>query len=274
MDFGRPHGEAALVPPDSVSWQVFKNPVARRGGGVAAVSLARAAPRVRAGVGAHAGFRTDPGRRLQRTGLAALVTVYAARSVAEHMIAGIGRMHQGVAGSTPAGERYSASDAHLLTWVQATACFGFVEAYCRYVRPLGAEAYDGFLAESTPTARLYGALHAPACRAELEALFAAMRPRLEPSPVVFEFLDIMRGVPILPAPLRPLQGMLVRAAVEVVPGWVRSALGLTQAYGLRPWEAPLVRQVGRLADRVVLRSGPAAQSCLRVGLPADHLYRG
>ena len=66
--------------------------------------------------------------------------------------------------------------------------------------------------------------------------------------------------------------MLVRAAVETVPGWVRERLGLTAAYGLRGWE-PLVRCLGRLSDRVVLRSGPAAQSCLRLGLPADHLHR-
>lgn len=273
VDFTRPLGEAALVPSDSVSWRMFKNPVALFVGGVAAVILELAEPRVRAGVWEHSGFRTNPVRRLRRTGLAALVTVYGARSVAERMIAGIGRMHAGVAGSTPGGETYRASDGGLLTWVQATACFGFAEAYSRYVRPLDGQALDRFLAESVPAAHLYGALGAPACRTELDALFVAMRRRLEPSPVMFEFLDIMHRAPVFPAPLRPVQGLLVRAAVELTPDWLRRTLGLTRSYGLRAWETPLVRQMGRLADRVVLPPGPAAQSCLRLGLPADYLHR-
>ena len=255
-----------------MSWRVFKNPVALLVGGMAAVVLELAEPRVRAGVWEHSSFRSDPVRRLQRTGLAAMVTVYGARSVAERMIAGVVRRHGAVSGTVPGGEAYHARDPDLLTWVHATAAFGFAEAYSRYARPLGPEAFDRFYAEGVPAARLYGALHAPASGAGLHALFASMRGRLEPSPVVFEFLDIMRAAPLLPAPLRPVQRVLVRAAVEVVPGWVRDRLGLTAAHGLRGWE-PLVRRLGSLSDRVVLRSGPAAQSCLRLGLPADYLYR-
>ena len=67
--------------------------------------------------------------------------------------------------------------------------------------------------------------------------------------------------------------MLVRAAVEMTPEWVRQRLGLSTAHGLRAWERPLVRQAGRLADRIMLRASPAVQSCLRLGLPADYLYR-
>jgi uncharacterized protein (DUF2236 family) len=100
-----------------------------------------------------------------------------------------------------------------------------------------------------------------------------MRPRLEPSPIVFEFLDIIASAPAFPAPLAPMQRMLVRAAVETTPGWVRERLGLTAAYGLRPWEAPLVRLAGAAADRVMLTSSPAVQACLRLGLTADFLYR-
>ena len=75
IDFAEPAGEPALVPADSVSWQVFKNPVSLFIGGVAAVILELAEPRVRAGVWDHTSFRTDPVPRLQRTGLAAMVTV-------------------------------------------------------------------------------------------------------------------------------------------------------------------------------------------------------
>ncbi|TCH99879.1 DUF2236 domain-containing protein [Roseococcus sp. SYP-B2431] len=272
IDFSQPRGEAALVPPDSVSWQVFKNPVALFIGGVTAVILELAEPGVRTGVWEHSSFRTDPVPRLQRTGLAAMVTVFGPRGLAESMIGGVVRMHDKVAGHTPAGEAYRANDVKLLSWVQATAGFGFVEAWHRFVRPLSPAELDRLYAEGAPAARLYGALEAPASQAELEALFEQMRGRLEPSPIVHEFLDIMRRAPALPAAARPMQRMLVRAGVELVPGWVRERLGLEARQGLRGWEWPVVRAVARLADRLMLPSSPAVQSCLRLGLPADYLY--
>ena len=87
VDFTRPAGESALVSPDSVSWRVFKNPIALYVGGITAVLLELAEPRVRTGVWEHTTFRTDPIPRMERTGLAAMVTVYGARSEAERMIA-------------------------------------------------------------------------------------------------------------------------------------------------------------------------------------------
>jgi len=273
VDFTQPRGEEALVAPDSVSWRIFKNPVALFIGGVAAVILELAEPSVRTGVWEHSSFRSDPVRRLQRTGLAAMVTVYGARSTAEAMIAGVVRLHDRITGETPAGQAYRANDVGLLTWVHATAGFGSTEAYSQYVRPLGREERDRLYAEGASAARLYGALEAPTCDAELRALFESMRKRLEPSPILFEFLAIMRDAPAFPMPLRPMQRMLVRAAVEMTFEWVRRRLGLTAAYGLRPGEKSLVRQVGGLSDKIMLRSSPAVQSCLRLGLPADYLYR-
>lgn len=273
VDFTQPPGEVALVPADSVSWRVFKNPVTLFVGGVAAVILELAEPAVRTGVWEHSSFRTDPMRRLQRTGLAAMVTVYGAGSIARAMIAGVVRMHGKVEGTTPAGEVYHANDVRLLTWVQATAGWGFAEAYRHYARPLDRGELDRFYAEGAPAARLYGALDAPISEAGLTALFASMHDRLEPSPIVLEFLDIMRAAPILPAMLRPVQRLLIRAAIEMIPDRIRERLGLDSSVGLRPWQRPLVRAMGALADRVMLRSSPAVQSCLRLGLPADYLYR-
>ena len=65
IDFLRPAGEAALVPADSVSWRVFKNPLSLFVGGVTAVIMELAEPRVRAGVWEHTTFRSDPLRRLR-----------------------------------------------------------------------------------------------------------------------------------------------------------------------------------------------------------------
>jgi hypothetical protein len=83
-----------------VSWRVFKNPLSLFIGGVTAVIMELAEPRVRTGIWEHTTFRVDPIRRLRRTGLAAMVTVYGARSTAEPMIARIRPMHEMVAGTT------------------------------------------------------------------------------------------------------------------------------------------------------------------------------
>ena len=129
FDFSRPRGEPALVRADSVSWRVFKNPVSLFVGGVAAVILELAEPSVRSGVWDHSSFRKDAVLRLRRTGAAAMMTVYGPRSAAENMIQRVVRLHDRVRGVTPDGTPYHANDARLLDWVQATACYGFIEAY-------------------------------------------------------------------------------------------------------------------------------------------------
>jgi uncharacterized protein (DUF2236 family) len=273
VDFGRPEGEPALAAPDSVSWRVFKNPVSLFVGGVTAVILELAEPRVRTGVWEHSSFRTAPLPRLKRTGLAAMVTVYGARSVAERMIAGVRRMHDRVTGDTPAGAAYGANDVALLDWVQATASFGFMEAYHAYARPLSPADRDRFYAEAAPAAGLYGAVGAPASVAGWEAQLAAMLPGLERHEIVFEFLDLMRRTAILPAPLRGLQGALIRAAVAITPVEVREVVGLGREWDLGPIEGRLVRLAGAAADRIPVKGTPAVEACLRMGLPVDYLYR-
>jgi uncharacterized protein (DUF2236 family) len=88
---------------------------------------------------------------------------------------------------------------------------------------------------------------------------------------VFEFLAIMRSAPILPLPLRPVQHLLVRAAIDLTPCWLPTILRLDK-HGLHAWEARVVRQAGAFADRLVLKTNPAVQACRRMRLPADYLY--
>ncbi len=272
-DFSQPVGEAALAAPDSVSWTVLKNPVVLFIGGVAAVVLELAEPRVRTGVWEHTSFRERPLDRLRRTALATVMTVYGPKSRAEAMIAQVTRLHGRVRGVTPNGEPYGATDPELLTWVQATAAFGFLEAYHTYVRPLPDNERDRFYAEGAPVARLYGATQSPRSQAELAALFDRMRDRLEPSPIVLEFLGIVRRMPALAAPLRPVQGLLVRAAIDILPPWLRERLGLA-AWAPAPWQRRIAQRLAAQADRLLLGSSAAVQSCRRLGLPADYLYTG
>lgn len=273
VDFSSPPGEPALVPPDSVSWRIFKNPVALFVGGVAAVILEFAEPRIRTGVWEHTTFRTDPVARLRRTGLAAMVTVYGARSISEKMIARVRKMHERIEGVTPAGVPYRANDPELLDWVQATAAFGFLEAYSAYVAPLAPHDRDRFFGEGRVAAALYGSTGAPRSEADWRAHYEKMRPAFDASPIIFEFLDIMRRAPALPGFVRLTQNSLIRAAVDIVPESARTLLGLDDWYGLRPFEKLLVRRMGRRADRWVLPSSPAARACVRMGRPADWLYR-
>ncbi|WP_244470259.1 oxygenase MpaB family protein [Microvirga vignae] len=274
FDFSVPALEPALVSADSVSWRLFKNPVSVFIGGVTAVLLEFAEPRVRDGVWQHSTFRSDPLTRLQRTGLAAMVTIYGPRSKAKAMIAGVVRRHERVAGQTSEGEPYHANDPVLLDWVQATAGFGFTEAYHAYVRELTAGERGSLFTEASPIARLYGAVGAPESQQELDALFESMQPRLVPSPIVFEFLDIMAQAPILPGPARPLQRILLKAAVEILPPWMRERLGLEAAWSLDPVERILVLGIAKAGERLVLPSLPAVQSCRRLGLSDTFLYQG
>ncbi|WP_419252160.1 oxygenase MpaB family protein [Caulobacter sp. ErkDOM-YI] len=273
VDFTVPAGEPALAAADSVSWRVFKNPIALFVGGVTAVILELAEPRVRSGVWDHSTFRTDPLGRLKRTGLAAMVTVYGARSTAEAMIAGVGRQHARVSGQTPDGQAYRADDVELLNWVQATASFGFMEAYSALASPLSDAEKDQFYAEAAPAAALYGAVGAPTSRAAWERQLAAMLPRLEASEIVLEFLTLMRETKIAPGPVSRLQRPLIRAAVGLVPAQVREVLGLGAEWLPRPFELKAIALAGRLSDRIAVPEAPPARACVRMGLPGDWLYR-
>lgn len=272
FDFAAPVGEPALVPSQSQLWAIFKNPVTLFIGGVSAVILEFAEPKVRDGVWQNSSFRTDPMARLQRTGLAANVTVYGAAGPAKAMIAAVNQLHGRIAGVTTGGEEYQASDPWLLNWVQATATFGFLEAYSAFASPLNEARFDQAYRESAIAAKLYGAVGAPTSRAEQRLLFQVMEERASPSPIIFEFLEIMRNVPALPLAARSLQRPLVRAAVDILPPWARRRLGLSTHWSLRPAERSLVKLMARMADRIVIPASPAVQSCRRMGLPDDFLY--
>ncbi|MXO99540.1 DUF2236 domain-containing protein [Altererythrobacter xixiisoli] len=267
FDFSQPAGEPALTPRDSISWRVFANPVTLFIGGVAAVILELAEPSVRAGVWEHSSFRTDPVLRLRRTGAAAMMTVYGPQSAAREMIARVVRRHDQVRGALPDGTPYFANNSRLLDWVQATASYGFIEAYSAFAAPLTpAEKSRGF-AEAEKAARLYGANNPPLTLAQWHFMLAQVSTTLEPSDILLDFLDTMRTAPILPRMLRPMQRMFVRAAIDMLPADIRSRL-LLVGRGLGPADRAAVRAMARLAERLPLPGSPPAQARLRVG-PAE-----
>jgi len=270
VDFSTPAGAPALLAPDSVTWRVMKNPIALIVGGIAAVMLELAEPRVAAGVWDHTTFRANPVGRMKRTGFAAMVTIYAPAEAACAMIAGVSRRHARIAGETADGVAYRAGDPELLDWVQATASFGFLQAYRRYARLLPPADCDRFFAEAAPIAALYGATGAPRTVLECEALLARMRHKLAPTPALRDFLRILRDADFLPAPLLPLRGAMIAAAASLLPQWMHPLLGPRPAFP--PGGETMLRMLGAAGERIVLRSAPPAQACLRLDLGADYLY--
>jgi uncharacterized protein (DUF2236 family) len=133
----------------------------------------------------------------------------------------------------PRRRAFCASDPELLEWVHATACFGFVEAYHAYVRPLTLVERDRFFSEgvrrqsSTAPARTGIAV-------STRSLFARVSGQLQPSDIVLEFLRIMRRVPALCAPLQSLQGVLAKAAIELIAAGLPDRIGLGKAWSLAP----------------------------------------
>lgn len=273
VDFAHPPGAPAFCGPQSVSWRVFKNPIALSIGGVAAVLLEFADARIRTGVWEHSTYKQDPIGRSQRTGMAAMIGVYGPQEAARRVIAGVSNMHARVSGRTPNGEPYAALDPDLLDWVSATATWGFVTAYHRFAAALTAEETQLYYAEGEPVARLYGVANPLSSDAEFEAMLDKLTPRFEPHPIVGEFLDIFQNSSgALGAP-RALRKTIARGAVSILPPAVRARLDLGAAYDLSPLGARALRVLGALAERTPIPGAPPAEACRRLGLPADFLYR-
>ena len=68
-----------------------------------------------------------------------------------------------------------------------------------------------------------------------------------------------------------MQSLLIRAAIDLTPHWLRTIVGLTDD-GLNALEAGVVRQIGAFADCLVLETNPAVQACRRMRLPTNYLY--
>lgn len=266
FDFENPVGDPGYFGPGSVTWAVFANPVPMAVGGIAATILELAEPRVRAGVWNHSTFRKEPFNRVQRTGIAALVTAYASRDQAERLTSRVRRMHDGVKGVTERGEPYHANDPELLRWVQVTAGWGFLEAYRRFVHPeLRPEVADRYYAEGVAVAPLYGlaAADVPTSKAAIDEYMEGMAARLEPSAVLEEFLGLVRGVPFL-LPIAAAQQVLVDSAIDLLPRWAREKLDLRTNRGARGMRIASLRVMAKVADWG-LRASPAHKACFRVG---------
>jgi uncharacterized protein (DUF2236 family) len=230
-----------------MAWRVHANLVALAVGGVAAVILELAEPRVRTGVWEHSNFRTEPLARMQRTAESAMITTFGPTAAALARIEMINRLHARISGVTPEGRAYRALDPELLEWVHLTAGYGFLNAYVRYVDPRTSRTeQDRYYREGGRVGRAFGVLDPAVSVAAVEARIEAMRPSLRPHRIIGEFLQIVARSSPLGPPGRPLQPLLVRAAVDLLPPALRRDLNLPE------------RPLARAAVLVIMRAFASA----------------
>jgi uncharacterized protein (DUF2236 family) len=80
--------------------------------------------------------------------------------------------------------------------------------------------------------------------------------------------------PALPWPLRPMQSIMIRAGIAVLPQWVIGRLELDgEKWQLQSWERRVLQRLGAWLERVPIPMSPPVLACRRMGLPADYLYR-
>ena len=275
IDFLHPEGDPGLLGPGSVGWKVSANPVVSAVGGIAAVILELSEKHVRAGVWDHSTFKTDPIKRMERTGMAAAAVTYGPTGMAQATFDRVTRMHERVSGTTHDGKPYEAMDPALLTWVHVTAAWGFLNAYIRYADPsLSSKDQDRYFREGQVMGKGFGAQWVPASRAEADAYMAEMTPTLYANETVQEFLALVRNATPLGWAGKPMQRLVTQAAIDLLPKELQAQCGVQVSPFVRPTVRPMVRALAHTARATVRRmpDAPANQACRRMGVSTDCLW--
>ena len=239
---GRVHGDASMFV-----------------GGLRAVLLQTLHPAAMTAVAEHSGYRGDMWGRLARTSRFLAVTTFGTADDAQQAVDVVRAIHARVTGTTDDGTPYAASDPHLLLWVHVAEIESFLLAHQTYgARPLDQAGRDEYVAQTAEVARRLGVIDPPTTEAELAEVVASFRPELRVTPQAREAVSYLVWHPDLPYAARPAYGVLVAAAVGLMPAWTRRPLRL-------PWlpvSGPVVtRTLGTLATATIrwaLTPPPAA----------------
>lgn len=251
----------AYIAPDSVVRRIHGDLPSMLIGGLSALLFQMLHPLAMAGVAQHSQYRTDPLGRLERTATFLGTTTFGTDEEARAAIGRVRRVHARVTGVAGDGRPYSAGDPDLLAWVHAAEVSSFLAAARVYapVRPTPAEE-DSYLATMAVVARDLGAVDVPCSVAELDAYFAAVRPRLAFTPEARDARNfVLRGVGRWPHEVATY-GLLVGAAQGILPTWARRQLRMPALpAGDRLAIRPSARLLGT-AVRWVVTPVPAAES--------------
>ena len=219
----------ALFAPDTPIRIVHADVTAMMVGGIAALLLQMLHPHALQGVLDHSDFRQDLEGRLRRTARFIAITTYGPADEAEAAIARVNTIHRHVRGTLDDGTAYSATDPAVLAWVHLAEAWSFLHAHLAYVRPaMPVAEQDEYYRQSATLARRLGADPVPDNREEAAELMAAMRPRLHGSPAAREVAHTIlthqgKGIGAMAQPV------LTRAAIDLLPPFARTMLGLRQS---------------------------------------------
>lgn len=235
----------ALIPRGSVAWRVHGDVTTMMVGGMSGLLLQMLHPGALAGVWDHSNFRKDMLGRLRRTARFVAVTTYGHRDDAELLIAKVRRIHAQVQGRRPDGRSYSAEDPRLLAWVHVTGEISFLEAWIRHAEPdMSRAEQDRFFVDVAVIAERLGADPIPRSRAEAEALIESFLPELKPDERSATVRDLILRPPGTGLATLPVQQLLSRAAVALLPQWARRMHGLRQHALAQPAISAGVRGLG------------------------------
>ena len=221
-----PLSDDAYFERDSPIRMVHADVVSMMVGGVSALLLQMLHPHALKGVLDFSNFRADMHGRLRRTARFIAVTTYGNRAAADAAIDRVNAIHAHVKGTLADGTPYSATDPRVLAWVHVTEATSFLGAYLRYVRSdMPPAKQDRYFAQFALIARRLGADPVPESRAEAAAIMADMRDELAAGSEAREVARlIVDGRP--QGIMAPVQAMIATAAVDMLPPFARTMLGL------------------------------------------------
>ena len=229
---GRVHGDASMFV-----------------GGIRAVLLQTLHPAAMTAVAEHSGYRGDMWGRLARTSRFIAVTTFGTADDAQRAVDAVRAIHERVTGTLEDGTPYAASDPHLLLWVHVAEVDSFLLAHQTYGRrPLDQAGRDEYVAQAAEIARRLGVVDPPTTEAELAATLAEFRPELRTTGHARDAVGYLLWRPPLPLPLRPAYGVLMAAAIGLMPRWTRLPLRLPST---PVTDATVVRALGVVATRTI-----------------------
>lgn len=227
--------DATLQPPQSATWQVHIDR-SMWVGGVRSLMLQALHPIAMRGVWQNSDFQDDPIGRLQRTADFVGVVTWGTAEEADRLGRKVRGIHRMLRINDPdTGRTHRVDDPELLLWVHCAEVYSYLEVARRAGLRLTDRQADRYLAEQRRSATYVG-LHAedvPGSVAEMEAFFAAIRPRLTATPEARATVRFLLW-PRLPHEMRylrpgkPLYVPFGALCYYALPAWAR------QMYGLLP----------------------------------------